>query len=184
MDRVGNVSATVKLSHWIWEFPYTEGLAMRGQLVRASLLFSALLFVSTAVAAERIAWETNLDQAWDAAVAEQKPLLIFITRDKCKFCTKMKKTTLIDPRVVGQVGTRFVPLMLNSADEQRLVRDLKITSFPTTVVIATDKSVVQRIKGHVTAKDFEMRLAEAERRAETLERRALASNRRGAGKTR
>lgn len=157
---------------------------MCGQFARAGLFFFALMMVSTAVAAERIAWETNLDQAWDAAVAEQKPLLIFITRDKCKFCTKMKKSTLIDQRVVGHVGTRFVPLMVNSADEQRLVRELKITSFPTTVVIATDKTVVQRIKGHVTAKDFEMRLAEAERRAAGLERQNVASGRRSTNKTR
>lgn len=157
---------------------------MRGQLARTGLVLCALLVVSTAAAAERIAWETNLDQAWDAAVAEQRPLLIFITREHCKFCTKMKKTTLIDQRVVGQVGTRFVPLMINGADEQRLVRELKITAFPTTVIIATDKTVVQRIKGHVSAKDFEMRLAEAEKRAENLERRHIASSRRNGDKVR
>ena len=117
---------------------------MRGQLAFTGLILCTLLVTSTASAAERIAWETNLDTAWDAAVAEQKPLLIFITRDNCKFCTKMKKSTLIDQRVVGYVGTQFVPLIVNSKAEQRLVRDLKITSFPTTVVIATDKDIDDR----------------------------------------
>ena len=157
---------------------------MRGQLAFTGLILCTLLVTSTASAAERIAWETDLDTAWDAAVAEQKPLLIFITRDNCKFCTKMKKSTLIDQRVVGYVGTQFVPLIVNSKAEQRLVRDLKITSFPTTVVIATDKTVVQRIKGHVTARDFEMRLAEAEQRAANLEQRAIASSRRASSRTR
>lgn len=135
------------------------------------------LSLANAAAAEEIDWQTNLDAAWDEAVDQRRPLLVFVTRDHCSFCTKMKNSTYVDQHVVQQVGDGFVPLVIDAADEERFVRDLKVVAFPTTIVIAPNKMVVERIKGHVAAPEFQDRLAEAQQRVAKLERQA-ASNRR------
>jgi len=141
------------------------------------------LCLANAAAAEEIDWQTDLDTAWDEAIELRRPLLVFVTRDDCSYCIKMKKSTYVDKHVVQQVGDGFVPLVIDAADEERFVRDLKVVAFPTTIVIAPNRTVVERIKGHVAAPEFQTRLAEAQQRVANLERQA-ASNRRVTTKTR
>ncbi|MBX3413453.1 MAG: thioredoxin fold domain-containing protein [Pirellulales bacterium] len=147
-------------------------------------LFFCLLLSSSTAAAGGIAWQSDVAEAWGEAVEQQRPLLIFVTRDHCKFCLKMKKSTLVDAQVVEHVEEGFVPLMIDASAEEKLVRELKITAYPTTLIVAPDKTIVERIKGHVTPSELEKRLAEAERRLRGLERREIASSRRTANKTR
>lgn len=147
----------------------------RGQISLGVCLLAVVLTGTTA--ADEIVWQTDVAEAWGEAVEERRPLLVFVTSDHCKFCTKMKTSTYGDERIVDQVSEGFVPLAVDSSVEEKFARDLKVAAYPTTLVIAPDKTIVDRIKGHVTPAELRKRLAEAEQRVASLERRETTSRR-------
>src|SRR5690606_12830170 len=79
-----------------------------------------------------------------------RPLLVFVTRDQCYYCTKMKDGTYASPVVAESVRAAFVPLMLDGAQQSPLLRELNVTGYPSTFVISPQAVVLDRIDGYVT----------------------------------
>lgn len=105
-----------------------------------------------------IAWLSDADQAWQRSVSEGRPLLLFITRSNCKFCTQMKRETFADAEVKAQISAQFVPLAIDPKTDPALIKDLKVTSFPTTLIISSDGFALDRIKGYLPPRRFQERL--------------------------
>jgi thioredoxin-related protein len=131
------------------------GAATRSMAWVAAALLA--LAVSPAQAAERIAWCVNLDLAWDLVQQDGRPLLVFVTRQGCKYCTKMK-ATYANEQVARQVNDRYIPVAVDAASAAALVKRFKIKSFPTTLVISSDARLVDRIQGYVAAEEMPRRL--------------------------
>ncbi len=87
-----------------------------------------------------------------------RPLLVFLTQDCCRYCEKMKRTTLQDHHVVDDLTRYFEPVALNLKDAPDFVQQLKVKSFPTTVIIMTDGDVIESISGYQTVKQMRERL--------------------------
>jgi thioredoxin-related protein len=108
--------------------------------------------------AREVAWQKDIAQAWQATQENGRPLLVFVTRDHCHYCTKMKDGTYASPAVARSVQAEFVPLMLDGADQTPLLRELNVRGYPSTFVISAQAVVLDRIDGYVTPEVLTNRL--------------------------
>lgn len=128
----------------------------------------ALMIVASRVsAAEPNApfWHTDVATAWRTAQTERRPLLVFVTRDNCLFCVKMKRGTLVDPRVAAAIQAGYVPLLVDATQPSPLTKELAVSAFPTTFVISTEAIVLDRIDGYMAPETLSTRLAMRDRMA-------------------
>jgi len=137
----------------------------------AALVGLSLTLWTATASADEIAWRSDLRTAWSEAQEQHRPLLVFITRDDCPYCTKMKQSTYLDAHIVERVDEGFIPVVVDSAVEEKFVHDLKVSAFPTTVLISPDAKILDRIKGFVEPEKFDARLVAAERRLAAVARK-------------
>ena len=103
-------------------------------------------------------WLRDVDQALQVAQTEQRPLVVFVSMDRCKYCQKMIQTTLSNPQIRQALGTHFVAAAIKNGDRPDLVRQLQIRSFPTTLLVNSEGQVVDQITGYVDAEKFHKQL--------------------------
>jgi protein disulfide-isomerase len=138
------------------------------RILKTLTLALAASFAATLVIAAEPggpAWHTDVGTAWRAAQNERRPLLVFVTRDNCFFCVKMKRGTLVDPRVAAAIHAGYVPLMVDATQPSPLTKELAVSAFPTTFVISPDAIVLDRIDGYVAPDALSTRLAMRDRTA-------------------
>lgn len=121
-------------------------------------LFVVLAILGKPAAAEEIAWLHDAEEAWRQTVSEGRPLLLFVTRDNCKYCTQMKAVTFADEQVCELVNGGFVPLAVDPNSDAALIKELKVTAYPTTLVISAQAGLLGQIKGYVPPTGFQERL--------------------------
>ena len=112
----------------------------------------------TAAAAPGVTWHDDLDEAWRTTQRDGRPLLVFVTRDDCYYCTQMKDRTYSSPAVAASVTGAFVPLLLDGANKSALLRELNVRAYPATFVISPQAVVLDRIDGYVTPEVLAARL--------------------------
>ncbi|MCA9101012.1 MAG: thioredoxin family protein [Planctomycetales bacterium] len=140
-------------------------------LLAASLLSLALAVTSGppvwaqtddfAVASDAPAWHNDVSRAWQDALEQDRPLLMYITSPSCGFCRKMTATTYADRQVASLVSETVVAVAVDGQRQQALVRRHLVRAFPTTLVIAPDGREIGRFEGYVAPRDFRRRLAAA-----------------------
>jgi protein disulfide-isomerase len=104
-------------------------------------------------------WHSDVDAAWKEARKQERPLLVFLSTAGCRYCTLMQNGSFADPDVAGLIVHGFVIAAVDADDVAWLVKSQKIESYPTTLVIAPDAKVVDRINGYLKAADLAPRLA-------------------------
>lgn len=125
------------------------------------MVIVALLTVCAGTASANdieVKWIDDVDEAWAMTQSEDRPLLLFITQDRCKYCTKMKQGTYQDGKTVTLINDHFVAVEISGTQAARLVKKLGIRAFPTTVVITPDAKVADQVKGYLPPAKFNKRL--------------------------
>ena len=87
-------------------------------------------------------------------------MLLFVTRQRCQHCARMKSTTYADQRVADDVSAHFIPLIIDARQEARLVKDLGIASFPTTLIVSPETGLLADLQGFIAPADLRHYLAE------------------------
>jgi thioredoxin-related protein len=103
-------------------------------------------------------WLRDVDHAWSVVQAEQRPMVLFVSMDGCIHCDRMIATTFHDPEVRRLLGASFVAAAIKGSERPDLLRQLQIQSFPTTVIVSCDGTVLDQLIGYVDAKGFKRRL--------------------------
>jgi len=103
-------------------------------------------------------WHSDVDAAWQQTKASSRPMLLLATTDNCQYCEQLKRTTLADPATLAELQRFFVLATVKAADQPSLMRKLQVAAFPTTVIVAPDGQVLDRIEGCLTAAKFRARL--------------------------
>jgi thioredoxin-related protein len=86
---------------------------------------------------------------------EQKPLMVLVTAEHCKYCAKMKRDTLDNQEVKDNLeGFLFAKVDKTSVDAQKYLPKTRYT--PTVYFISKDFHVVNTVKGYLNAYDFNM----------------------------
>ena len=108
--------------------------------------------------AQEVAWQRDIAEAWQATQQNGRLLLVFVTRDHCYYCAKMKDGTYASPAVARSVQAAFVPLMLDGAEQTPLLRELNVKGYPSTFIISPQAVVLDRIDGYVSPEVLASRL--------------------------
>ncbi|MEZ6068778.1 MAG: DUF255 domain-containing protein [Pirellulales bacterium] len=97
-------------------------------LLAASLLSLALAVTSGppvwaqaddfAVASDAPAWHDDVSRAWQDALEQDRPLLMYITSPSCGFCRKMTATTYADRQVASLVSETVVAVAVDGQRQQ------------------------------------------------------------------
>ena len=98
-----------------------------------------------------VKWHSDIGEA--AAMARQsgRPMLIRISADWCSYCQKMKRETFADFRVVRDINQNFITVDLDADTNGSIVKQLRITSLPTVLVVSPDLRILAREEGFRSA---------------------------------
>ena len=126
-------------------------------------LLILLVITSSLVAADFTVpgWHHDARQAWQLAREQQRPMLLYFTMSGCVYCRKMEHDTLADASVAQDIRDRFVAVHLTAELNAKLVRSLKVRSYPTTVIISPRAGVIDYIAGYVGPEQLRSRLQTA-----------------------
>jgi thioredoxin-related protein len=118
------------------------------------------VMISATVAGEqaKLNWHTDVQSAWRESQQLGRPLLVFVTRQSCLYCVQMKERTYGDVNVALAIKRSFVPLVLDGGGGSQLLKDLRVTAFPSTFVISPQAVIIDRIDGYVAAETLTGRL--------------------------
>jgi thiol:disulfide interchange protein len=122
--------------------------------VVAALTLSLTLLSAGAHAADpapAIAWRKDYATALRDAAKLKRPVFLQISAEWCGYCRKMQGDTFLDARVVEQINRSFVPVKIDADLDRRLVRAFHPASLPTTVIIAPDLKILDRLIGYQAA---------------------------------
>jgi len=102
----------------------------------------------------------TLTQATELSQETGKPMLVLATADWCPPCQTLKRTTLVDPKVVEWIKTNTIPVYLEDAVNGEEIGSLGVGAYPTTMLIADGKVLVS-LQGAVKAEPFVSQLRSA-----------------------
>ena len=123
------------------------------------LLIAALLMASTLMAAE-INWAKDYASGIKEAKRFNKPMFFVISRDTCKYCVILKKTTFQDPVVIEALNKDFVAVIAQTDENDYVPRDLYAPGLPAMWFLFTDGTpMYQPLMGAMESKDFLKALA-------------------------
>jgi hypothetical protein len=137
----------------------------------AGVLFLLVTLMKGSLAGEvagQLSWNRNVEQAWKKTQQDGRPLLVFVTRDDCFYCVKMKGRTYSDSTVATLVNRSFVPLVLDGGTSPPpLLKELNVSVYPTTFIISPQAVILDRIDGYVAPEALCSRLKAVQPGADT-----------------
>ena len=101
-----------------------------------------------------IQWQTDLNEAHEQAVLENRPMLIVFDADWCKYCEKMNDKTLNDSSVTSYVNDKFIPVRLDLADNMKVAEILEIDRIPCTIALSPRADLLGRVVGYVNTVQY------------------------------
>jgi thioredoxin-related protein len=121
-------------------------------------LWGMLLVSSAATSATASGWLRDVDHALSVAQTEQRPLVVFVSMDGCVHCYRMIQTTFRDTGIRRTLGSSFVAAAIKGSERPDLMQQLKIRSYPTTLLVSPDGQVLDQMVGYVAAEKLQARL--------------------------
>src|SRR5258708_38936550 len=89
---------------------------MRGALFAWLVLFTApWALAQNAGPSQEVQWRADYAQARREAQQRGVPPIIYFGSKGCRYCVLFDQTTFRDPRVVGVMNERFVPLKIDAS---------------------------------------------------------------------
>ena len=133
------------------------------------ILIYVMLLLATSVMAADIHWAKDYNTGMALAKKEHKPVLFVISRDTCKYCVMLDKTTLSDATVAKALNRDFIAIRswLNEGDY--VPKDLYAPGLPTIwFLLPNGTPMYQPLMGMVKANDFVEALAVVKTEFDTL----------------
>ncbi len=103
-------------------------------------------------------WTSDVPAAWRTAQRLDRPMVVFVSMNNCGHCLRMARQTLRDGGVQAELSAGFVPLFIKVEDHRELIAELGVKTFPTTMVISPDSTVLDEITGYRPAAHVKQRL--------------------------
>ncbi len=100
-----------------------------------------------------VAWLTNYSVGLEKALLNRRPVLVTFYTDWCGWCRKLERTTFVDPGFGGLM--RFVvPVRVNGDREKALAALLRVSSYPTSVLLSRSGREIGRIVGYRPPEEY------------------------------
>ncbi|NOY41929.1 MAG: thioredoxin family protein [Planctomycetes bacterium] len=107
---------------------------------------------------DRLFNHARVEQAWEAAIAAKKPLLVMFTSDNCVYCRKMLAETYGNPAVRKMLAGRTESVLAHANEYGELAKRMGIRGFPTTLVVSHQGEVLDLMEGFVEPRAFVQRV--------------------------
>lgn len=109
-------------------------------------------------AAESLPWLTDLGQAQAIARQDGRLILVHFATDWCGPCRRLEKNVFPDPGVIDAVDRNFIPVKVDGDRSTDLVRQFRVNSYPTDVILTPDGQEVLRGTSSQDARQFAAKL--------------------------
>lgn len=113
-----------------------------------------------------VSWETDFRRAVDSSRQSGRPMLIRFGADWCGHCQRMKRETYSDRQIIADLNRAYIAVDLDADANQELVKRFRITSLPTTLVVAPDLRIIDRQEGYRTAEQLSQTISRFIQRAQ------------------
>ena len=137
--------------------------------VRLEFLKTATLIVALAQilvlasgvvkAAPPIPWKCDYREALEESASRRLPVLVVIGARWCRHCRRMQAETFCNPTVAARIANHFVALLIDADQQGELVEKLKVSAFPTVLIISPERMIIRRYSGFQSAAQLNARLA-------------------------
>ncbi len=117
-----------------------------------------LVEVVPAVQPRPLFQHTTYPAAWKAAQKSNRPILVYVSMPDCHYCEKMKKQIYRLPRVRSLVSSSFETIRAGRYTHAKLVKNLHVKWYPTTVLVGPNNKILDVIEGYADANQFQQRL--------------------------
>lgn len=108
-------------------------------------------------------WSADFAAAQDEAKKVNKPLMVLITSEQCRWCRKFEATTLQNDEIVGRINTRFVSVHV-TRDKSVYPQHLSAKMVPMSYFLDGDGKVIYKIPGYWGVEDYNSVLDDALRK--------------------
>lgn len=113
----------------------------------------AVLLLATSLFAE-IEWQSSYSEALKRAKELNRPLLVLVVSEHCRWCHKLQDETLADPVVENYINRRFVAFLVDR-EKGKYPSYIKAKYVPTTFYITPDeKMIIKPVEGYWDAADY------------------------------
>lgn len=136
-----------------------------------ALICVGFIFIPEPKASETVQTETVKWLSYNEAVAlskkSPKPIFIDVYTDWCGWCKQMDKNTFNHPKIAGYLNKKFYPVKLNAEKQETANykgvtmsnaelsgKVFKVNSYPTTVYLEADETLLQPIPGYMEPNQF------------------------------
>jgi len=97
---------------------------------------------------------TNYSEAFSLAKLENKPVFILFSTEYCRWCTKLKETTLKDTKLKSRLEEEFVVLFLDR-DKDTYPEKYKVRGVPAVYMTDKNEEIFTSMVGyHKNPKDY------------------------------
>lgn len=101
-----------------------------------------------------IEWHADLNIAQRIMVEKQRPMMLFVTVPGCTYCELMKQQVFTQPSIRKEVGSKYVPTMINGRQHKTVASQLGIRMYPVVAVVHPTGKVVEVIRGYKNPASF------------------------------
>ncbi len=116
-------------------------------------LFVGCSQVKSDVQSGGIGWIRDMAQAKEAAIAQNKPILIDFYTEWCGWCKRLDKDTYANAKVI-EAAKNFICVKIDAEKEKQLTASYNVRGFPSTVFLKSDGSLIEVVPGYLPPKDF------------------------------
>ncbi|MHC3993498.1 thioredoxin family protein [Thiomicrolovo sp. ZZH C-3] len=105
------------------------------------------LFLFYGILHADIAWFTRYDEAVRAAQQAHKPLMLFLTKPRCKVRSFMQKDVFTDPEVAAYITAHFIAADIWNDDES-LPEKYRVNASPVFTFLDAEKdAIIEQVVG-------------------------------------
>ncbi|MFZ2889542.1 thioredoxin family protein [Sulfuricurvum sp.] len=116
-------------------------------------IFLITILVALSLFGTDIKWEKEISTAVEKGVKEQKPLMLLVTKNGCRWCDVLKQTTLKNSKVVAIINQDFIAYE-GIVDKNTVPPSLMTQGTPATWFIKGKSPMFEPIMGAVESDDF------------------------------
>ena len=118
--------------------------------MRVLLVLFTLAF---ALSANEVVWLHSYKDAVIKSKAENKPILVIMTKEHCRWCKRLETRTLEDETIKERLSDKFINLVL-VRESSEFPGFLKARIFPTSFFLTKEERVIHKMPGFWKVDDF------------------------------
>lgn len=111
---------------------------------------------------ELVQWHDNFQEGWQAARESRRPMVIYITSKRCRYCDAMMRDTWRDREILKRVREGFVAIRLSPDRNATTLGRIAVPGYPTTLIGHPDGKILSHKVGYQPPHEMQRLLESAD----------------------